>query len=187
MGNVGSSLLATRGKERGREEKAGGKGMKAGERTKDESGCRWRGRKESHEMLDRFVGPAGESRGPRCGGSWDEESVDKARMVGRRTTGVQLGWWFAPERKREVGWVAGTPEDRKRGGLEAEGREVGGGGTRILPKRRAIPGAALNESAFLCPAMLSKCKQRPIIYHPFRKQLSALPLYLATRLKEGML
>lgn len=26
-------------------------GVKAEKRTKDESGCRWRGRKESHEML----------------------------------------------------------------------------------------------------------------------------------------
>lgn len=86
---------------------------------------------------------------------------------------------------RVGGWnTGGSKERRARGRRE---REAGGGGTRILPKRRAIPGAALNESAFLCPAMLSKCKQRPIIYHPFRKQLSALPLYLATRLKEGML
>lgn len=41
--------------------------------------------------------------------------------------------------------------------------------------RRAIPGAVLNESAFLCLAMLSKHKHRPIIYHPLRKQHPALP------------
>ena len=41
--------------------------------------------------------------------------------------------------------------------------------------RRAIPGAVLNESAFLCLAMLSKRKHRPIIYHPLRKQHPALP------------
>ena len=40
---------------------------------------------------------------------------------------------------------------------------------------RAIPGAVLNESAFLCLAMLSKRKHRPIIYHPLRKQHPALP------------
>lgn len=34
-----------------------------------------------------------------------------------------------------------------------------------------IPRAALNESAFLYPAMLSKCKQRLIIYHSIRETL----------------
>lgn len=62
-----------------------GEGTKAGKRTKDESGCRWRGRKESHEMLGRFVGPAGEPRGR---DAVEAGTVDKARAVGRRTAGV---------------------------------------------------------------------------------------------------
>lgn len=53
------------------------------------------------------------------------------------------------------------------GGL---GREGVRGSAARGSEHGAIPGAALNESAFLCPAMLSKCKQRPIIYHPLRKQ-----------------
>lgn len=53
-------------------------------------------------MLGRFVGPAGEPRGRNA---VEAGTVDKAREMGRRTAGVQLGWWFAPERKREGGWL----------------------------------------------------------------------------------
>lgn len=87
-------------------------------------------------MLDRFVGLTGELRGR--GGGRDvvvvgtRKPVDKARVVERRMTGVQFGWWFAPQRKREAGWVVGgTPEDR-----EARRRRVAAGGDRhaeILP------------------------------------------------------
>ena len=55
--------------------------------------------------------------------------------------------------------------------LKGVGDSKGSGVARhAVPEHGAIPGAALNESAFLCSAMLSKCKQHPIIYHPLRKQ-----------------
>lgn len=131
-------------------------------------------------MLGRFVGPAGESRG--------RDVVE----AGTRSRWTKRGWWEG-ERGGAIGVVvcAGTEKGGRAGswntgGSEKREKEEGsrakGGqreaGTRILPKHRTIPGAALNESAFLCPAMLSKCKQRPIIYHPLRKQLPALPLYV---------
>lgn len=133
MGNVGSSLLATRrersesehGREGGEERR-----LKAGKRTKDESGCRWRGRKESHEMPGRFVGSAGEPRG--------RDAVDAG---GRGTRWTKRGWRKGGRRREKeeeegeigvvvcagtekgdragVGW--NTPEDRKRGEGSREG------------------------------------------------------------------
>lgn len=73
--------------------------------------------------------------------------------------------------RTEKGRLAGDIGGEKSG----ERRIERGAGTRILPEHRAIPGAALNESAFLCLAMLSKRKQHPIIYHPLRKQPPSTP------------
>lgn len=111
----------------------------------------------------------------------DEEPGGQSEGGGKENgRGVQLGVVVCAgtEKGRPgagVGWNTGRIGREVRRGeasREGEGRGRGKPGTRILPKHRAIPGAALNESAFLCPAMLSKCKQRPIIYHPLRKQLS---------------
>lgn len=79
--------------------------MKAGKRTKDESGCRWRGRKESHEMLGRFVGPTGESR--------DRDAVE----AGTRNRWTKRGWWEGE--RRGCNWGGG--------GLRRNGKGKPGG------------------------------------------------------------
>lgn len=199
MGNVGSSLLATR-RERSESEHEGGREegegrrLKAGKRTKDESGCCWRGRKESHEMP--VCGTCRRAAGLRRGGCWRTRSpVDKARVAERRTTEGGRGGgggcnWGGGLRWNGKGRPSGcrlehTGGSEERRGL-SRGRGVSWGGSPARGSSRstrAIPGAALNESAFLCPAMLSKCKQRPIIYHPLRKQLPVPPLYTGNTLE----
>lgn len=108
-------------------------------------------------------------------GSYSETEIE------RRERWVQEEGWIALERKRG-GWTAMPLE-------EGERRIERGAGTRILPEHRAIPGAALNESAFLCLAMLSKRKQHPIIYHPLSKQppstLETRPLLCAAKAVHG--
>jgi len=114
---------------RGESEQAAGGRTKAGKRTEDESGCRWRGRKESHETLGRFVGPRGESRGPRCGGSWNEEADGQSEGGGKESDGGAIGVVVcgATEKGGRVdSWNTGGSEERKL----RERRVATGGGSR---------------------------------------------------------
>jgi len=116
----------------GESEQAAGGRMKAGKRTEDESGCRWRGRKESHEMLGRFVGPTGESRGPRCGGSWNEEADGQSEGGGKENDGGAIGVVVcaATEKGGRVdSWNTGGSEERK----VRERRVATGGGRHADP------------------------------------------------------
>lgn len=121
--------------------------------------------------------PAGEAAGKsrdaveagtrRAGGQSEGGRKEKTEREGGAIgmvvcAGTEKGGW---SEHRRIG-----REERTRGEGERESRHAD-----PPEAHRAIPGAALNESAFLCPAMLSKCKQRSIIYHPLRKQPPALP------------
>lgn len=70
----------------------------------------------------------------------------------------------------------GTDGQNEAGTSLERGSKVARGRGRQDP-HRAIPGAVLNESAFLCLAMLSKRKHRPIIYHPLRNQAPLQPSF----------
>lgn len=112
------------------------RGRKAGKRTKDESGCRWRGRKESHEMLGRFVGSAGELRGPKRDGSWNEEAGGQSEGGGKENDGGAIGVVVcaATEKGGRMGsWNTGGSEERK-----ARGRRVATGGGRHADPPEAL-------------------------------------------------
>lgn len=148
---------------------------------------------EMLELLSRW----GESEKPVWSGVVGRETVEPMDKTGgwnrSRETEESEGRGKKRKRKEEIkrdvgGRAKGGKRDnaKKKGkrrrrrekwreGMEREVLEEGVGGTRILPEQRAIPGAALNESAFLCLAMLSKRKQHPIIYHPLRKQPPSAP------------